>query len=132
MNNKFYYPAILQKEADGYSIWLYDINGCVSQGDNFQEAIENINGAMGLFFEDFYDNNLDIPKATEPDKIKLEDNQTIAIVEFDWIAYQTKYNNKSVKKTLTIPAWLNTMAETQHINFSSVLQTALKETLKIM
>ncbi len=131
MKNKFYYPAILQKEDIGYSIWLYDVSGCISQGDTFQEAIENINDALGLFFEDYKENLIDIPQATNPENIELEEEQLLVIVEFDWLAYQAKYSNKSIKKTLTIPSWLNTMAEAQHINFSSVLQSALKDVLQI-
>ena len=90
MNNKFYYPAILQKEDLGYSIWLYDIDGCVSQGDNFQEAIENINEAIGLFFEDYKENNMNIPKATNPENILLKEGQLLAIIKFDWLTYQAK------------------------------------------
>ena len=47
------------------------------------------------------------------------------------LAYERKHNNKAVKKTLTVPAWLNSIAEEQHINFSSVLQQALKEQLNV-
>lgn len=45
--------------------------------------------------------------------------------------YRKKHNNKSIKKTLTIPAWLNTIAEKENVNFSQVLQEALKEKLGI-
>lgn len=131
MENKFYYPAILQKEDVGYSIWINDIDGCVSQGDTFEEAIENIHAALGLFFEDYIETNSNIPKPTDPENIALEKDQILAIINFDWNEYQAKYGNKAIKKTLTIPSWLNSIAEAQHINFSSVLQTALKDILKI-
>lgn len=131
MNTKFYYPAVFQKESEGYSVWLYDIPGCVSQGNTFDEAVENISAAFGLFAEEFRANNEQLPIPTVPSDISLETKQFVAVIGFDWIEYQKKYNNKSIKKTLTIPAWLNTMAEEQHVNFSGLLQSALKEKLNL-
>lgn len=129
--NKIYYPAVFQKEVEGYSVWLHDIDGCVSQGENFEEAIENISDALGLFFEEYKSQDGHLPAATPPNEIPIEENQFVAVVGFDWAEYQKKHNNKAVKKTLTIPGWLNTLAEEQHINFSGVLQSALKERLHI-
>lgn len=131
MNRIYYYPAVFQKEDDGYSVWLYDIEGCVSQGDTLDEATNNITEAVGLFFEGYQESGKEIPKATSPEKINLKKDQFVALVGFDWTAYQAKYGNKAVKKTLSIPSWLNTMAEEKHINFSSVLQNALKEQLQV-
>lgn len=131
MKNLYFYPAILQKEDIGYSVWLYDINGCISQGDTFEEAIDNLKDALGLFFEEYKDSEAEIPKATDPEKISLEKNQILVVLEFNWLDYLKKYDNRAVKKTLTLPSWLNTMAEEQHINFSGVLQSALKEQLNV-
>ena len=55
----------------------------------------------------------------------------MSLVCCDTIEYRKLYNNKAVKKTLTIPAWLNTLAERADLNFSSVLQDALKLRLDI-
>lgn len=129
--NVYYYPAILQKEDVGYSAWLYDIEGCISQGDTFEETIENLKEALGLFFEDYKENEAQIPTASDPEKIKLETNQMLVVMEFNWIEYIKKNGKRAIKKTLTIPAWLNTMAEEKHINFSRILQSALKEQLNV-
>lgn len=72
-----------------------------------------------------------IPEPTDPENISLEKNQFVAIVEFDWLEYQKKYCSKAVKKTLTIPMYLNDLAENEHINFSSVLLEALESRLHI-
>ena len=58
-------------------------------------------------------------------------NQIISFVSVDLEEHRRKYANKSVKKTLSIPAWLNTLAEKENVNFSQVLQNALKDYLKI-
>lgn len=129
--NKYFYPAIFQKEEIGYSVWLYDVSGCISQGDTFEEAVENIKDAFGLCLEAASDENYDVPAPSSPDKIELEEGQFTVIIEFDWLAYLKKHDKRSVKKTLTIPSWLNAAAEEQHVNFSSVLRDALIEKLGI-
>ena len=66
-----------------------------------------------------------------PNTIPVKPGDFLVVIPFDRLAYMKKYDTRSVKKTLTIPAWLNTMAEEQHINFSGVLQSALKQQLRI-
>ena len=74
----------------------------------------------------------EMPKATENiKKIKLKDNQFISFVTLDLDDYRRKNNNRAVKKTLSIPEWLNMLAEADGINFSQTLQDALKEKLEI-
>ncbi len=74
----------------------------------------------------------DYPKATKPNEVDLEGQQFVMMVAFDKLAYDRKYNSKSVKKTLSIPAWLNNMAQERNINFSNLLQKALLHELGIM
>lgn len=77
------------------------------------------------------ENNEDIPTPSNPKDIQVNDNSFVAIIRADTLEYRMFYDNKAVKKTLTIPQWLNTMAERKGVNFSNVLQTALKEKLGI-
>lgn len=128
---KLFYPAIFQTEDVGYSVWLYDIKGVISQGDTIDEAVENIVDALGLFSEEIKSQKAEFPTATNPSEIRLEKGQFVAFVGFDWLEYQKKHSRKSVKKTLSIPSWLNTIAEDQHVNFSGVLQEALQNKLDI-
>lgn len=131
MNSIFYYPAVFQKEEVGYSVWVPDIQGCVSQGDTFDEAMEYIKDAIGICLDLIVQNGNVPPKATEPNGIELESDQFVAVVSFDFDEYQKKHGEKSVKKTLTVPAWLNTLSERKNINFSQVLQNALIHELQI-
>lgn len=131
MNSIFYYPAVFQKEEVGYSVWVPDIQGCVSQGDTFDEAMEYIKDAIGICLDLIVQNGNVPPKATEPNVIELEPDQFVAVVSFDFDEYQKKHGEKSVKKTLTLPAWLNTLSERKNINFSQVLQNALIHELQI-
>lgn len=122
------YPAIFTKEENGYWVKFIDLEGCFSDGKNLAEAMENAKEAMGLFLEDLSE----YPKCTDDlSTIKLENNQIISFVSINMEEHKRKYETKSVKKTLSIPAWLNTIAENNNINFSQLLQSALIETLNI-
>ena len=122
------YPAIFTHEDNQYWVEFVDLKGCFSDGKTLAEAIENAKEAMGLYLEDLEE----YPKCTTDIKnIKLEDNQIISFVTINLYDHKRKYENKSVKKTLSIPAWLNTIAEKENVNFSQLLQKALIETLNV-
>lgn len=122
------YPAIFTLEDNEYWVEFVDLNGCFSDGKTLAEAMENAKEAMGLFLEDL----TEYPECTTDIKsIKLEENQIVSFVSVDLEEHKRKYENKSVKKTLSIPAWLNTIAEKENVNFSQILQKALMETLNV-
>lgn len=126
--NKIFYPAIFHPEETGYSVSVPDIDGCFSEGDTLEEAIEMVADAIGLCLEDCDEN---FPQPSNPVDIQHDPGDFVSLVSFDALAYRKKHDTRAVKKTLTIPSWLNAAAEEQHINFSGVLQEALKERLNI-
>ena len=109
--NRSYYIYVLAEDSD--------------------EALEYIKDAIGLCLDVIVEKGDVPPKATKYEDIVLEKNQFLAVVSFDFDEYQKKHGNKSVKKTLTVPAWLNTLSERKNINFSQVLQNALIHELQI-
>lgn len=125
------YPAIFtycNDDTEYYLVDFIDLTHCTTYGKTLQEAFSMAQDAMGLFL----DTSEKMPTpTTNTSNIKLEKNQFISFVTIDMDEYRKKYNNKSVKKTLTIPMWLNTLAEKNNINFSQILQEALKEKLNI-
>ena len=125
--SKIFYPAVFHPEDVGFSVRVPDIDGCFSEGDTMEEAAEMTFDAIGLCLEECEAP----PAASSLTDIHVENGDFLVLVPFDRLAYMKKHDAHAVKKTLTIPAWLNTMAEEQHINFSSVLQRALKQQLKI-
>ena len=125
--HKIFYPAVFHPEDVGFSGRVPDIDGCFSEGDTMEEAAEMTFDAIGLCLEECEAP----PAASSLTDIHVENGDFLVLVPFDRLAYMKKHDAHAVKKTLTIPAWLNTMAEEQHINFSSVLQRALKQQLKI-
>lgn len=124
--SKVYYPVIFHpEETGGFSAVVPDVDGCFSEGNTFSETVEMVQDAIGLAIEDMQD----APVASEPNSFELESGDFVTVVPFDAVKYRQKNDNRAVKKTLSLPSWLNSMAEEQQINFSAVLQSALKQRL---
>lgn len=124
---KLFYPAIFHKaEEGGFWVTFPDIPECMTQGDDMTEAYEMAVDALGLVICDKIEEKEPIPRSTDVDKLDAEDG-VLVIVEFDIMEYRKKHSSKSVKKTLSIPEWLNQEALARNINFSQVLQEALLE-----
>ena len=125
---KLIYPAIFKPFTDqsgGYVVEFPDLPGCVTEGKNLEQAIEmGIDAASGWILVELEDGEL-IPKASDYSEIAAEDGCMVNMLLLDIDSYEEKYGEKAVRKNLTIPAWLNTFAEKNNINFSKVLQDTL-------
>lgn len=131
MKNRFFYPALFHKEDNG-GFWVSfpDVPECLTRGDDMENAYEMSVDALGLALEDRIKEN-DIPQATTIDSLHIGDDAYPVIIEFDLLEYRRKHNSRAVKKTLSIPEWLNDEALRKGVNFSAVLQDALKAQLDI-
>lgn len=124
---KLIYPAIFTPclEKEGYTVTVPDLPGCVSEGDSLIHAIEmGTDAASGWILGELEDGNT-IPAATPYHQISCESDSFINFLILDIDTYAERYGNKTVRKNITIPAWLNTYGEKNNINFSKVLQDAL-------
>lgn len=128
---KLFYPTVFHPEQSGYSVSVPDLDGCFSEGDSISEAYNMIFDAIGLYLEELRSSGGTPPVPSNPAAITVEKPDFITLIEFDRTAYMRRHGTHSVKKTLTIPEWLNTLAEEKHINFSSVLKDALIEHLDV-
>lgn len=123
---KVFYPAIFHAaEEGGYWVTFPDIPECITEGDDMEEAYQMAVDALGLALTERMKEGKKLPEVSKVEDIK-EDGK-IVIVQFDLYEYNKKHNSKAVKKTLSIPAWLNEEAIALNINFSQVLQDALME-----
>lgn len=128
---KLFYPALFHKaEEGGFWISFPDFPECFTEGDDMKQAYEMAVEALGLALVNRKEEKEVIPDPSDLDKIQNEEG-TIVIVEFDMLEYQRKHNSKAVKKTLSIPEWLNEEAVLMGVNFSQVLQEALMSKLNI-
>lgn len=132
MNQKLFYPAIFHKaEEGGFWISFPDLPECLTEGDNMQQAYEMAVDALGLCLISREEEKEEIPTPTSPEYITLENNSFLVVIEFDMLSYKKRTNSKAIKKTLSIPEWLNEEAIAKNINFSQVLQEALMERLQL-
>ena len=123
---KLFYPAIFHKaEEGGFWITFPDIPECMTQGDDMQQAYEMAVDALGLAITSREEEGQEIPSPSEPYQITLDPDSFCAVIGFDMLAYKKRTNSKAVKKTLSIPEWLNEEATALGVNFSQVLQEAL-------
>ena len=129
---KYAYPAVFTPEENGsYSVNFPDVPSCYTDGNNLADALEMANDVLCLRLYDIEENKETIPLPTPIRDIKADESkgEFVSMVACDTVEYRKFYDNKAVKKTLTIPNWLNTMAERSNVNFSQVLQEALTEKL---
>ena len=129
--NRLFYPAVFHTaEEGGFWVTFPDIPECMTQGDNMQDAYEMAVDALGLSLTSREAERKEIPKASSLDEVDPEDG-TLVIVEFDMAEYRRRNSSRAVKKTLSIPEWLNEAAVRENVNFSQILQEALMSKLGI-
>ena len=124
--DSYEFVSILDYAEDGINITFPDIPEAISCADTTKEAIKNAEEVLGLVLYDMEYANKKIPEAT-----LLEENQKAIPISVWMPLVRNELDEQAVKKTLTIPQWLNKMAEAKNVNFSRLLQTALKEYLEI-
>lgn len=129
---KYIYPVVFRSVEDGfYAIRVPDLPGCFTQGKDLQEAYEMAQDAIALWICDAEDHEETIPAGSDMHQVKMDDIEFVSLVSVDTTEYRAAIDNKAIKKTLTIPSWLNHAAEKQHLNFSQILQEALKDKLHL-
>ncbi len=125
------YPAFFYFDFDGIAIEFPDVPGCLPCAHTEEEAFRNAREALGLHLFGLEKYSDPIPEPTPVHQLKPEDGAVVALIEVFMPPIRERQNNRVVKKTLTIPAWLNAKAEAAHVNFSQILQESLKSYLHI-
>lgn len=130
---KYVYPAVFTQEKEGgYSVFFPDLEGCYTCGDDLQDAIVMAEDVLAFYLYDEERDGNEIPAPSRANGIDLQEGEFINYIACDTIEYAKMHNNRAVKKTLTIPEWLNEAATKAGINFSQVLQEALMEKVNRM
>lgn len=123
------YPAVFTKEEDGsYNVVFPDLDGAFTCGTNFKEALYMAKDCLELNLSTLDE----MPPVSDLENIKLNKGEHIVMIQADMLEFKKKYDNKLVKKTLTLPKWLNDLGVEKKVNFSKILQEALKERLQIL
>jgi len=129
MQDFYIYPAIFTYEDDGVAVEFPDLPGCVTCGETAEEAFrmaqDALEGQLSILEED----GDAIPTPTPVHALHAEPNQAVVLIRANMLLARQGRESQAVKTTVTMPRWLKQLADQQHVNFSQVLQSALKEAL---
>ena len=128
----YIYPAIFTEENHGaYSVRFPDVDGALTCGEDLQDALFMASDALSLMMVGIEDEHQPIPAPSDIKSIPTYPNEFCTLISCDTDRYRRLLRNKAVRKTLSVPEWLNEAALAAGLNFSQVLQEALKEKLGI-
>ena len=131
--SRYVYTALFEPEIDGkISVTFPDLDGCYTCGDNLQDALKMAHDVLNSFLTRQEDHKRCIPEASDPSKVEVPAGCISTLIEADTEIYRRMLSNKAVKKTLTIPEWMDETGKARGTNFSKVLQEALEREFAVV
>ena len=130
MKDNYSYIGVLEYADDGISVYFPDLPGCFTCADTTEEAVRNAKEALGLHIWGLEQDGEPIPEPSSIENIERSENALPFLVEIFMPTVRERINNRSVSRTITLPAWLNAAALEKNINFSKLLQEALLKVLQ--
>lgn len=131
LKDRYSFVALLTYDDDGISIEFPDLPGCCPCADTTEEALKNAKEALGLHLWGMEQDNEPIPTASPITALNPEANQVPVLIDVFMPPVRERVNNKFVKKTLSLPAWLAAKADEDGVNCSKLFQKALMEYLHV-
>lgn len=128
---KYVYPAILTQEDDGIIVSFPDVEGARTDGATMEEALENAEDVLNLMLLTMEEKHMDIKPPTPIASLDVPKGSTVALVRADTLAYSKKVDTRAIRKSVSIPAWMDSLAREHNLNFSNVLQNAICRELNI-
>ena len=132
----YVYPAIFSEEEVAergtvVTVVFPDLPGCITEGESIPDAMRMAREALAGCICSMQERGEALPVATHPlSDIKCDDGSPV-LIDLDMIEYRRKTASKAVKRTVSLPQWLDAMAQDEGLNFSQTLQDALKERLGV-
>lgn len=127
--SKLVYPATFEQDENNTLLVLFpDIPTAITSGDNMAHAYEMAEECLGTVLEDI--SSFPTPSTLESVQKKYP-NKAVALISVDLIAFRKKYHSKVIRKSVTVPEWVNDWAEKENINFSKTLTEALLQKMDI-
>lgn len=131
MKNRYIYPAIIKIEDNKYNVNFPDLHNCFTFGEDLEDALDSANDVLALCLYDMEQDQKAIPEASGLEDLVLKDNETVSWINVWMVPVRDKMENKAIKKTVTIPKWINDIGVKNNLNFSQILQAAIKEKFDI-
>lgn len=128
---RYFYPAVFTYEPEQEIAVVFPDLDCATSGINDDDALLSARELLGCVLNGLEEDNEEIPSPTPLSQIKLQDNEKAVLVDVYMPSIRMAQINRSVSRTVTLPAWLNALALEHNINFSQVLQDALKTQLHV-
>ena len=123
---KYIYPGIFTEEKDGVLVDFPDLPNCYTDGANLEEAFENAEDALALALWHLEEERADIPVPSAPAALTVPKSASVALVRADTLPVRQMNDMRTVRKNVTLPSWMDTLARERNINFSKLLQTAIR------
>lgn len=129
MKDTYIFPAFFETNEDGITIFFPDLPGCLPCADTMEEAFQNAKEALQLHLYGMEEDGEAIPEPSKLQNLHTQANQIVTLIDVWMPAFRAKMLNKSTNKTVTIPRWLDMLAKKNNVNYSQLLQAALKQYL---
>lgn len=124
------YLAVLEPTGGKtYSVFFPDVPGCISTGKNLEDAVKNAKESLELHYYGLFKDEDEIPVPSDTVSKEDADGCIVSPITIYPDIVVERFNNKKVKTNCTLPAWLKEIAENNHINYSQVLESAIKQKL---
>lgn len=127
MKNRYIYPAIIKITDEKYDVSFPDIDNCFTFGEDLEDALDSANDVLALCLYDMEQDNKDIPEASGLQDLVLKEDESVSWINVWMVPVRDKMENRAIKKTVTIPKWINDIGIENNLNFSQILQAAIKE-----
>lgn len=129
MKDTYIFPAFFETNEDGITIFFPDLPGCLPCADTMEEAFHNAKEALQLHLYGMEEDGETIPEPSKLRNLQTQSNQIVTLIDVWMPAFRAKMLNKATNKTVTIPKWLDMLAKKNNVNYSQLLQAALKQYL---
>ncbi len=128
---RYFYPAVFTYEPEQEIAVIFPDLDCATSGINDDDALLSARELLGCVLHGLEEDGENIPSPTPLSDVKLQSNERAVLIDVYMPSIRMAQINRSVSRTVTLPAWLNTLALEHNINFSQVLQEALKTQLHV-
>ena len=128
---RYFYPAVFTYEPGQEIAVVFPDLGCATSGENVDDALLSARELLGCVLNGLEEDGEEIPSPTPLSEIELPENKRAVLVDVYMPSVRMAQKNRSVNRTVTLPAWLNAIALEHNVNFSQVLQDALKSQLNV-
>ena len=123
---QYIYPALFKAEDDGIIVTFPDLEDTFTDGETMQEAFENAEDVLNLMLWNREEENAAIPPPSTPEKIPVPRGAVPAMIKADTLVYRKRHDQKIIRRSVTLPRWLDSIARERNINFSQRMQNAIR------